>query len=400
MVIALRNLFDEARLFSLIPSSGNDNGFDYRLSHPLIDYVYHIEVKTTINKATVDSLKARAKRLPPDDKIILFSLEEDQSNISIFDSILDIYNTFHEKQNLYLLNKNRLHRYTKYVSYSSHLSNTYFVPPEIIAIADQTKRIFPTHVKILSMAQMRGGTGKTTATFFTALSLAKLGNKVLVIDMDTQCNLTQLFLGGGSDRALTLINYYDKTRRIDEIISKTLNNSIDIIPGHNQLSVVNKKSEIGSEFAFPNDLHVFLQNSQYDWVLIDTSPNHTFLTREAFLSSHFVLAPLNNDSHAISGFNALQAEVDISQTLIPSSSKIIGGFVNQWRTSKFQVEGIKELRQTLLKKDMILFNSLIPYDENFQQYDFFDILTHPSANALSAAFDNLMIEFLDLTSYD
>src|SRR5215211_4997557 len=84
------------------------------------------------------------------------------------------------------------------------------------------------------LSNKKGGVGKTTGTINLAGSLAALGYKVLVVDMEAQANSTYVFLGNRRPdlSVYDLLIDEDNSVKVEEVIKQTQVPSVDIIPSH------------------------------------------------------------------------------------------------------------------------------------------------------------------------
>lgn len=152
-------------------------------------------------------------------------------------------------------------------------------------------------MKICSFFNVKGGVGKTTLTALTAIKLSKEGNKVLIIDADTQANLTQfLYKVSHSDKtmfeALT-----DNSSAYEVIIKSPLPkySNIDLIPSDLSLSVLSeflttKTNREKSVWRWFKSNIETLKN--YDYVFIDLSPSYDLIARNFMIVSDSIITPL------------------------------------------------------------------------------------------------------------
>ncbi len=163
----------------------------------------------------------------------------------------------------------------------------------------------------ISIIVGKGGAGKTTTCTNLAAVMAQEGNKVLVVDTDTQANTTMFMTGyklsekafegkGLFDmiRAFGLVdakNYIHKTQieNVDIIVS---NDATPLIP--RQLETLEKVSEIKSAEFLLNALSEVAQD--YDYIIIDTPPaQNDILVQNAMLASDYIIIPLKLDEQCI-----------------------------------------------------------------------------------------------------
>ena len=151
--------------------------------------------------------------------------------------------------------------------------------------------------KVIAIANQKGGVGKTTTTSNLGIGLARIGKKVLLIDMDAQGSLTASMGYREPDELETsLANILDLLMNDENIeIQKGIlhhEENIDLMPGNIELS--------GLEVMLVNVMnrervlqqYIELVKEQYDYVLIDCMPSLGMLTINAFACADSILIPV------------------------------------------------------------------------------------------------------------
>ncbi len=164
---------------------------------------------------------------------------------------------------------------------------------------------------IIAIANQKGGVGKTTTNISLCAWLAKLGKKVLTIDLDPQGNTT---IGLGFDKSsmpLTIYNMLLNDCSISDVLQQTCVENLHILPTDVQLS----KAEI-ELFSYPDRDFILKKalapiKSNYDFILIDCPPSLSALTINALTAADSVLVPVQCEYFALDGLNQLLCTVEL-----------------------------------------------------------------------------------------
>lgn len=220
--------------------------------------------------------------------------------------------------------------------------------------------------KVISICNQKGGVGKTTTTINLGVSLSKLGNKVLLLDLDPQGNMTD---GLGyhdifkipltiKDLMYDIISGNESETEIEDCILKA--HGIDFIPCNLTLSTIEIAiiSSMNRENCIKRILAEVKDN--YDYILIDCPPSLSILTINALTASDSLIIPVQSQYFAAKGL----------ELLLDTVSKVRKG-----TNPNLQIEGIiitmidnrsnhqKELNTTLRENYgnyIKVFNTLIP----------------------------------------
>ncbi|MEL7167075.1 MAG: ParA family protein [Pseudomonadota bacterium] len=166
--------------------------------------------------------------------------------------------------------------------------------------------------KIISVANQKGGVGKTTTTINLAAGLAEKGYEVLLVDLDPQGNAST---GLGIEMEARTLTTYDLLLDdvdLDEIILDTDIPGLNIIPATIDLSSADIELVSNEKRSFL--LHDALRQTAmdsygFDFILIDCPPSLNLLTVNAMMASHSVLVPLQSEFFALEGLSQLMLTI-------------------------------------------------------------------------------------------
>ena len=175
---------------------------------------------------------------------------------------------------------------------------------------------------IITIANQKGGVGKTTTVVNLATALASIDKKVLVIDMDPQYNSSMSF------------NAYDANKSIYKVFSNDveINNAIQpsLIPNLNVISACEDLAAAEYELADDENRNFLLKRyignikENYDYIFIDTPPTLGLLTISSLTASDEVLIPVQCEFFALEGLSKLIKTIDIVKSNLNSVLKLNG----------------------------------------------------------------------------
>jgi chromosome partitioning protein len=160
--------------------------------------------------------------------------------------------------------------------------------------------------RIISLANQKGGVGKTTTTINLGAALAELGQRVLLVDFDPQGALSVGVGVNSIELDQTIYNLIlDRATRFEEVVIKTNIPGVELLPGNIDLSAaeVVLVSEVAREQALKRVLTQ--SKGEYDFVLIDCPPSLGLLTVNALTASDSVIIPLECEFFALRGMALL-----------------------------------------------------------------------------------------------
>lgn len=170
-------------------------------------------------------------------------------------------------------------------------------------------------MKILSVVGIKGGIGKSTVVkniisrLKTRLLLENSSKKILVIDLDHQCNLTQSY--GIYESEGTVVNMF---KRNDDVSIIHVDDKIDIIPGAMDLDIM--ESELETKTFKDMLMYMWLEKNydkiegdQYEYVIIDCRPDFSIATRNAIAISHMLLSPIIPSQYSLNARDNLETRL-------------------------------------------------------------------------------------------
>ncbi len=167
--------------------------------------------------------------------------------------------------------------------------------------------------RIIVVANQKGGVGKTTTAVNLSASLAKLGKKVLVVDMDPQGNSTS---GLGIDKNEIENSIYAVLIGecgIQEAILDTDYDNLSIVPSNIDLSGAEIELMQIEEKEFILDAQLSDLRDAYDFIIIDCPPSLNILTVNSMCAADTVLVPLQCDYYALEGLSQLMQTIALIQ---------------------------------------------------------------------------------------
>ena len=159
--------------------------------------------------------------------------------------------------------------------------------------------------RTISVANQKGGVGKTTTTVNLAAALAVSGRKVLLIDMDPQGNAT---MGCGVDKHHLEISTYDvllEEASARDAIQRSAEDQFDVLPANGDLTA----AEVALMSTSQREKRLYAAiapiRDDYDYVMVDCPPSLNMLTVNALVAANGVLVPIQTEYYALEGLSAL-----------------------------------------------------------------------------------------------
>ena len=184
--------------------------------------------------------------------------------------------------------------------------------------------------KIVSIANQKGGVGKTTTAINLSTILAKKGKKVLMIDADPQGNASS---GVGIDRDDIELSTYDvliNDDTMEEVVKKTNIKNLNLCPSNINLAgaEVELVSVMSREHRLKEKLDVIRDN--YDFIIIDCPPSLGLITLNAFTASDSVLIPVQCEYYALEGLGQLLNTIALVKKHLNKEIEIEGALLTMY----------------------------------------------------------------------
>ena len=147
-------------------------------------------------------------------------------------------------------------------------------------------------MKIVAIANQKGGTGKTSTTVHLGAALVRAGMHVLLVDLDPQASLTEYFLDP-ADQSATVYNLLMEGTPLHPL---QLGDTVSLLPANIDLAAA--EVLLPAKTNHEKRLSRFLRTYDYDYCLIDCPPSLGVLTRNALTAAHAVLIPVATEKMA------------------------------------------------------------------------------------------------------
>ena len=212
--------------------------------------------------------------------------------------------------------------------------------------------------KIISVANQKGGVGKTTTSVNLSTILAKKGKKVLLIDADPQGNASS---GVGIDRNDVELSVYDiliNEIEVNDIVKKTNIKNLNLCPSN--INLAGAEVELVSVMSREHRLKEKLDKikNDYDFIIIDCPPSLGLITLNAFTASNSVLIPVQCEYYALEGLGQLLNTINLVKKHLNKDIEIEGALLTMYdiRTNLL-IQVVKEVKKYFNDK---VYKNVIP----------------------------------------
>ena len=251
--------------------------------------------------------------------------------------------------------------------------------------------------KIVSIANQKGGVGKTTTAVNLGAALAEQGHSVLIVDIDPQGNAST-GLGVRLDRRnLTTYDLMFSGIPIQSIVQPTTISDIFVIPATSDLSSADVQLVDNPKRLFLlNDAFDAAGTDAHDYILIDCPPSLNLLTLNALVAADSVLIPLQAEFFALEGLSQILKAVRQVRQAANTRLRIEGVLLTMYdRRNNLSVQVESDVRKNL---GSLVYQTTIPRNVRLSEAPSHAVpITHyDTASRGAVAYRNLAAEFLHI----
>ena len=211
--------------------------------------------------------------------------------------------------------------------------------------------------KIISIANQKGGVGKTTTSVNLSSCLALAGKKVLLIDADPQGNATSGVGASKSNEKSTydiIINQED----VKNVVQKCSVENLDVCASN--INLAGAEVQLVSQLSREHKLKEALDpvKDSYDYIIIDCPPSLGLVTLNALTASDTVLVPIQCEYYALEGLGQLMSTIDLVQKHLNKDLDVEGVVLTMFDArTNLSMQVIEEVKKYFRDK---VYQSVIP----------------------------------------
>ncbi len=211
--------------------------------------------------------------------------------------------------------------------------------------------------KVISVANQKGGVGKTTTTVNLGTIIAKKGKKVLLIDADPQGNASS-GLGVEKDVEYSTYDILVNDTKLEDTIQDTIIKNLKVCPAN--MSLAGAEVELVSMMSREQRLKEKLDEikDQFDYIFIDCPPSLGLITLNSFTASDSVLIPVQCEYFALEGLGQLLNTINLVKKHLNKNIRIEGALLTMYdiRTN-LSNQVVKEVKKYFENK---VYKTVIP----------------------------------------
>jgi chromosome partitioning protein len=217
-------------------------------------------------------------------------------------------------------------------------------------------------MQVWSIANQKGGVGKTTTTVTLAGLLSQKGNRVLVVDLDPQASLTCYFGYDPDVMESTSFDWFQKQPEVERnIINLKLN--LDLIPASPLLATLEQDSARRRGYGLCVSRALSLMYGHYDYVLLDCPPTMGLMSLSSLAASEVLILPVQTDFLAIKGLVRMARSLD---QLMRVRRQLLRAIIIPTMHDPRIRASVQSLRIIHAEFGDIVANAVVPLDSHFR----------------------------------